>query len=130
MYLFAPVAGSYFGLFFAMQSLIFSNFIPVGEEAGCYGLQAFSGAVIRWIPPLVYSTIVQATNDHRVALIHLSIFYLLAAISMIFVDFEKGKADVAKKGKTRKTKKVAPSQKRPNEKEEKEEQQQVDSVVF
>ena len=101
VYAFAPICGAYFGLFFAMQSLIFSNFIPVGEEAVCYGLQAFSSSVVRWIPPLVYSAIVQATNDHRLALIHICIFYLAAAISMVFVDFEKGKADVAKTGRSR-----------------------------
>ena len=101
VYAFAPVAGCYFGLFFAMQSLIFSNFIPVGEEAGCYGLQAFSSSVIRWIPPLIYSAIVQSTNDHRIAMLHICVFYVASAICMLFVDFEKGKDDVAKKGRLR-----------------------------
>ena len=101
VYAFAPFAGCYFGLFFAMQSLIFSNFIPVGEEAGCYGLQAFSSSIIRWISPLIYSAIVQATNDHRIALLHICIFYICGCISMVFVDFKKGIADVAKKGRAR-----------------------------
>ena len=101
VYIFAPIAGGYFGLFFAMQSLIFSNFIPVGEEAGCYGLQTFSSSVARWFPPLIYSAIVQRLNDHRIALIHLCIFYLIAAILMCFVDFKQGKEDVAKKGRLR-----------------------------
>ena len=101
VYIFAPIAGGYFGLFFAMQSLIFSNFIPVGEEAGCYGLQTFSSSVARWFPPLIYSAIVQRLNDHRIALIHLCIFYFIAAILMCFVDFKQGKEDVAKKGRLR-----------------------------
>ena len=103
VYLFAPLAGGYFGLFYAMQSVIFSNFIPVGEEAACYGLQSFSNTVIRWIPPLVYGAIVQATNDHRFAIIHPVFLYLLAALIMVTIDFEKGRADVAAKGKQRQT---------------------------
>ena len=101
VYFFAPMAGGYFGLFYAMQSVIFSNFIPVGEEAACYGLQSFSNTVIRWIPPLVYGAIVQATNDHRFAIIHPVILYLIAAIIMTTIDFDKGRADVASKGKRR-----------------------------
>lgn len=101
VFAFAPIAGCYFGLFFAMQSSIFSNFIPVGEEAGCFGLQAFSSSIIRWIPPLVYSSIVQVTNDHRIAMLHICIFYLLAATCMIFVDFEQGILDVQKGGRPR-----------------------------
>ena len=103
VYLFAPLAGGYFGLFYSMQSVIFSNFIPVGEEAACYGLQSFSNTVIRWIPPLVYGAIVQATNDHRFAIIHPVVLYLIAAAIMATIDFDKGRADVAKKGKRRQT---------------------------
>ena len=73
----------------------------MGEEAACYGLQSFSNTVIRWIPPLVYGAIVQATNDHRFAIIHPVILYLLAAIIMTTIDFDKGRADVEAKGKRR-----------------------------
>ena len=100
-YFFAPIAGMYFGLFYAMQSAVFTNFIPVGEEAACYGLQNFSGVVIRWIPPLVYTAIVQATNDHSVAILHVVIFYLAGAAVMATIDFEKGRKDVRKKGRMR-----------------------------
>ena len=102
VFLFAPVAGAYFGLFYAMQPVIFSNFIPVGEEAACYGLLSFSSVAIRWIPPLVYGAIVQASNDHRVAIMHVVVFYLMGALMMTTVDFDKGRNDVAVKGKTSK----------------------------
>ena len=64
-YFFAPIAGMYFGLFYAMQSAVFTNFIPVGEEAACYGLQNFSGVVIRWIPPLIYTMMDDAGASTR-----------------------------------------------------------------
>ena len=57
--------------------------------------------MIRWIPPLICTAIVQATNDHSVAILHVVVFYLAGAGVMATIDFEKGRAGVRRRARWR-----------------------------
>ena len=53
------------------------------------------------MPPLLYSAIVQATTDHTWALFHISAYYLIAFVILIFVNFDRGhRMAMATVGKT------------------------------
>ena len=50
----------------------------------------------RFLPPLIYTAIVQSTNDHTWALFHVAGYYFVAFIILALTDFEAGKAKAQK----------------------------------
>ena len=104
-----------FGLFYAMQSVIFSNLFQWGKKQHAtvcsrFPIQSFDGSRRSYTVPLYRPlTIILCNHPPSVSL-------PLAALIMVTIDFEKGRADVAAKGKQRQTG-ITPARERLSENE-------------
>lgn len=75
----------------------FAMLIPQGSEAEFVGIFGFFAYAPRSIAPAVYFAIVQATNQHQLALLHLNLYTIVAFVLLLGIDFKKG-AQQAKDG--------------------------------
>ena len=70
------------------------SLVPAGEEAKFLGFWVFAGRLGTILPPLLYTGIVQALNDHRIGQIHIAGYTVVAALIIATIDFDRGAKDV------------------------------------
>ena len=56
------------------------------------------GYFFRWIPPLIYLAIVQATANQQVAFMSIAVWMVIALILLCFVDLQRGHIDAGWEG--------------------------------
>ena len=71
---------------FLSFSLSLSGAILCHRYVGLYG--GF-GYFFRWIPPLIYLGIVQATDNQQIAFISIAAFMVIALVLVLFVDLKQ-----------------------------------------
>jgi len=91
---FALLIGFQSGLLMPLQRFAFSAIIPGGRETELFGLFAFMGQVLGWLPPLVFIVVNQSRGSSlRLALIMPVAFYAIGlAVTVAKVDFARALA--------------------------------------
>lgn len=72
----------------ASRSLL-SKLVPEDRHAEFFGLFAFSGKLSSLLGPLFYTTIIQATGDHRLAMASIISFFVVGLAIVVFVREER-----------------------------------------
>ena len=83
-YIWGVVVGLLLGCFYPAQLLFFGCVVPEGQEAEITGFYVYCTQILVWLPPLVFSLMVEADVDQRYGIIAVAAFFLLsiAAFSM------------------------------------------------
>ena len=90
---FGALFGFGFGLYYSLHLANFYKIVPVDKKAEFVGLYAFFGYIFRFLPPAIYVIVVEAYNDHSLAVMAIAIGNVIAIIICAFIDFEKGERD-------------------------------------
>lgn len=72
------VVGLNLGWFYPTENLFFSMVIPKGQEAELSGIFVYCTQIIGWLPPLIFSILVEEDVDQGIGVIVISAFALIA----------------------------------------------------
>ena len=94
IFAYAVLWGAVFGTYYAANTALFSELVPVGSEAQFMSLYYFSANIFTWGPPALYAVINQFLNDQSSALYVLGGFILASLLIFrhIKVDGPRPKA--------------------------------------
>ena len=74
----------------AISRSVFASLVPVGKQAEFFAFFALSSKFSAFAGPMIYGFLLLLTGDTRVALLSLSIFFLLGGLVLFFVNVEQG----------------------------------------
>ncbi|CAB9520832.1 expressed unknown protein [Seminavis robusta] len=77
-YIWGLAVGLILGCFYPCQQLFYSFVVPRGQEAEFTGFYVYCTQLLVWLPPLVFSTMVEAHVDQRIGLIVVGSFFLIS----------------------------------------------------
>lgn len=99
IYVWGLVVGFFVGWHYTMQRAMFSNILPKGQDSELSGFFVYCQTILSWLPPLIYSALVQAKVPQRFALLSLC-FFGLGAITILGLmpSWEALMQDVAGRG--------------------------------
>ena len=99
-YLAVVVGGVFYGLglawFFSLGWPTLEGMVPSGQEAQYQGLYGFLNSSTSWIEVLIYSAVVHATNNHRLAIATMVPWSVVGTAAMCMIDFRQGRKDAKK----------------------------------
>ena len=72
--------GGVLGWFYPTENLFFSCVLPKGKEAEIAGFRVYMSMILAWLPPLLFSVVVENGIDQKYGMIVMSCFVLLAAL--------------------------------------------------
>ena len=96
-FLWGALWGICLGWFYACQALFFSLCVPSGHATEFAGLFIYSRQILVWVPPLLFSVLVETGVEQRYGLLSLVSFQVLAIAVLIFVAPWKEVLQEAKK---------------------------------
>ncbi len=73
----------------ALSRSVFSLMIPRGHEAEYFSLYEVSERGTSWLAPLLFGLALQYTDNYRIAIVSLIIFFLLGLVLLIRVDVRR-----------------------------------------
>lgn len=73
----------------ALSRSLYSLMIPKGQEAEYFGLYEISERGTSWIGPLLFGLALQITGSYRIAILSLSVFFVLGLALLVVVDVAK-----------------------------------------
>jgi MFS-type transporter involved in bile tolerance (Atg22 family) len=76
--------GIVLGWFYPTENLFFSCILPKGQEAEIAGFRVYCSTILAWMPPLVFSTLVENEIDPKWGLTFMGSFILIAAALLKF----------------------------------------------
>lgn len=88
-------AGAIFAGYFAIVWTGFSTMVPIAEAASYAGILYFVQNLGLIAESFIYLGVLQSTNSYRIAIVTLIPWVFVALIIALFIDFDKGKRDVA-----------------------------------
>jgi MFS-type transporter involved in bile tolerance (Atg22 family) len=99
-YVWGAMVGITLGWFYPTERLFFSMIVPQGQEAELSGFYVYCTQIIGWLPPLLFSVLVEANVDQGIGVIAISGFAIIAValLSMaapwpeILADIEEEKS--------------------------------------
>lgn len=103
-YIWGLLVGLMLGWFYPTENLFFSMIIPKGQEAELAGFFVYCTQIIGWLPPLIFTALVESNVDQGVGLISVSSFAIISALILcmasswpeIVEDVRSKDVDVAK----------------------------------
>lgn len=78
-----------------VDRLVASSIIPSGQDAELMGIYLFSGQILTWCPPLVFTALNEAGVSQRVGIGSLAIFFALGAIALFLIGSYDNAMEVA-----------------------------------
>lgn len=82
-FIWAVFVGVNLGWFFPAQILFFSMCVPsTGQEAELSGFYAYSTIILAWLPPLIFSVMVEANIDQYIGVIAVSSFFSIGFVML------------------------------------------------
>lgn len=101
-FLFAVLVGLGIGALFPTAAALFSQIVPVGQEASFWGLRTFAAKVFSWAPPAIYTVLNQKLADESGNPTDSSRFVILAIVPILgmglwttwMIDMDKAKAQI------------------------------------
>lgn len=79
----------------ALSRSLFSLLIPPGREAQYFSLYELSDKGTSWLGPLVFGLTLQFSDNYRLSLLSLAVFFLLGLALLLRVDLARGAQDAA-----------------------------------
>jgi MFS-type transporter involved in bile tolerance (Atg22 family) len=76
--------GILLGWFYPTENLFFSCILPKGQEAEIAGFRVYCSTILAWIPPLIFSTLVENEIDPKWGMTFMGSFILIAAALLKF----------------------------------------------
>ncbi len=73
----------------ALSRSLYSLMIPKGQEAEYFGLYEISERGTSWFGPLLFGLALQFTGSYRVAILSLSLFFVLGLALLVLVDVRR-----------------------------------------
>lgn len=79
----------------AISRSLFATLVPPGKNAEFFGFYAISGKFASIFGPLLFAAIATLTGSTRLAILALSLFFLIGLVLLTVVDMERGKEKAA-----------------------------------
>jgi MFS transporter, UMF1 family len=79
----------------ALSRAAFSKMIPPGKEAEYFGIYEISERGTSWLGPLFFGLALQFTGSYRLAILCLIVYFVIGALLLARVKFEKAETDAA-----------------------------------
>jgi MFS-type transporter involved in bile tolerance (Atg22 family) len=76
--------GVVLGWFYPTENLFFSCILPKGSEAEISGFRVYCSALLSWLPPLIFSVLVEHGVDAKWGMTLMGSFLLIAALMLRF----------------------------------------------
>ena len=76
--------GIVLGWFYPAENLFFSCILPKGQEAEIAGFRVYCSTILSWMPPLIFSALVENEIDPKWGLTFMGSFILIAALLLKF----------------------------------------------
>jgi len=73
----------------ALSRALYSLMIPKGQEAEYFSLYEVSERGTSWLGPLLFGLALQFTGSYRVAILSLTVFFVLGFVLLMFVDVRR-----------------------------------------
>lgn len=78
------VIGVFLGWFYPTENLAFSILLPKGQEAEIAGFYVYCTQILGWLPPLIFSLLVEADVHQKFGIITVQAFFVVA-IGIVFL---------------------------------------------
>jgi len=95
VYLEAVFWGLGLGSIYPVNWSLAAELVPGGKEAGFFGLKTFSGKVFSALPPILFATINEATDNARLAISSMLPFLLIGFFILAFLDMDKAREEIS-----------------------------------
>ena len=93
--LFVFLNGILLGHIYPLNTQFYALLIPGGEENTYYGMKVTTSKVLTWLPPLVFTVVSEVYDgDLRFALLANGFMFIAGATIALFIDVQKGRADI------------------------------------
>jgi len=76
--------GAVLGWYYPTENLFFSCILPKGQEAELAGFRVYCSMILSWLPPLLFSVLIQNGVDAKWGMTVMASFLLLAATLLKF----------------------------------------------
>mmetsp|Transcript_20149 Transcript_20149/g.43767 ORF Transcript_20149/g.43767 Transcript_20149/m.43767 type:complete len:548 (-) Transcript_20149:358-2001(-) len=76
--------GIVLGWFYPTENLFFSCILPKGQEAEIAGFRVYCSMILSWLPPLIFSVLVENGVDAKWGMTFMGSFVLVAALMLKF----------------------------------------------
>jgi UMF1 family MFS transporter len=89
-YIFAMIWGIGIGWIYPSEKTLYVTIIPRGQEAELMGVYICACQILSWLPPLVFSIMTELGLSMRIALLGLTIYFLIGLlVSFLVGDYEE-----------------------------------------
>lgn len=110
-YAWGILIGLCIGWFYPVENLFFSMLLPKGQEAELAGFYVYCTQILGWLPPLIFSILVDNDVDQKYGILSLQAFFVIAVLILSLIpSWEEAVIEAHSLDKTR----------HPSEKSEKE----------
>lgn len=76
----------------AISRSLFASLVPVGKQAEFFAFYALSSRFSAFAGPLIYGSMLLLSGNTRLALLSMSLFFIMGGTILYFVDVSKGRA--------------------------------------
>jgi len=76
--------GAVLGWFYPTENLFFSCILPKGQEAEIAGFRVYCSMILAWLPPLIFSLLIESGVDPKWGMTIMGSFILVAAFMLKF----------------------------------------------
>lgn len=85
-YIWGVFVGLGLGWFYPTENLFFSIIMPKGQEAEMAGFYVYCSVVLSWLPPLVFTLLMEVNMPQKYGVIVVGVFFLVAAACLMFTS--------------------------------------------
>ena len=87
-YIWGFVIGNGLGWFYPTQNLCFSLLLPRGQEAELSGFYVYCTQILGWLPPLIFSIMVESNIDQKYGILVVQLFFGVAIVLMSMIRWQ------------------------------------------
>ncbi|KAI2497164.1 Vacuole effluxer Atg22-like protein [Fragilaria crotonensis] len=77
--------GLHQGWFYPTQNLCFSMLLPRGQEAELSGFYVYCTQILGWLPPLIFSVMVESNIDQKFGILAVQSFFGVAIVLLSMI---------------------------------------------
>lgn len=87
-YVWGFVVGNGLGWFYPTQNLCFSMLLPRGQEAELSGFYVYCTQILGWLPPLIFSVMVESNIDQKFGILAVQSFFGVAIVLLSMIRWQ------------------------------------------
>jgi len=85
-YIWGVFVGLGLGWFYPTENLFFSIIMPKGQEAEMAGFYVYCSVILSWLPPLVFTLLMEVNLPQKYGVIVVGVFFLVGAACLMFTS--------------------------------------------